>query len=507
LSYPTIRWATPGRLMTLPIVGLAMVLMARGALDIQAEPLKIIAAFLASVVVLVVAARHPAAFVAPVLFLPRLLKVGALDEFGPVGNWTGLQLACILLGAGIMLRWLAAPSHRIADQTSFVPSREMEHAERNKSASGPMLAFLFFAVVVAFSYGYSAGPHYGAWKLIAFTTLGYAMFLTPFVLFTSGDDVRDFTVGTVLFGMLVAASSLSFSATGAMGPQDNPAHIGKGQVIGLAILLLMYTPIRNCWLKAFVLFVCIPALAVGLVSAETRGPLFSLMFVLILALFVESFRSPVITRKQMALVGAALVGSVMLLSTFWLYGAEALKFQYKATEIVSLLENSNEAKGTAVQRLVYYRGAIDLWAERPLFGWGLGGWSMAYRHSDIREYPHNLFLETMVEQGVIGLAALMLFFYSILRHLRACRAQFGQCLPSLLPGFVYLVSLTMFSGDLDDDRFVWFWCGFVLAGSALAACARRQDAHIGDEDSAPDVAVPAAEVSLVAAGPLFSKTP
>lgn len=499
MSQHSMRWITPGGLMTLPVATLAVVLMARGTLGIEADPLKTIAAFFAMILVLMVAANHPAAFVVPVLFVPRLMRVGVLNEFGPIGHWTALQLACVLFGAGLVLRLLIVTQRRYGYETAFDRSRELADTDSNRSVREPLLAFLFFVSVVAFSYLYTAAPQHGAEKLIAFSTLGCAMFLLPFVLLPGDSNMRDFTVGTALFGLLVAASSLSFSATGAMGPQDNPAHIGKGQVMGLAILLLVYTPIHNRWLKAFVLFACIPALAVGLVSAEARGPLFSLLFVLILSFFVESFRSPVITRKQMAFVGAALVGAVMLLSTFWFYGAEAAKFQYKATEIVSLLENSNEAKGTAVERLVYYRAAVELWTERPLLGWGLGGWSMAYWHMDVREYPHNLFLETLVEQGLVGLAALMLFLYSTFGHWRAHQMQIGSSLPCLLPGFVYLISIAMSSGDLDDDRFIWFWCGLMLAGCTLAARAQGRDAFTADQSSARSIEIPAvAGVSLAA---------
>lgn len=497
MSQSTLRWTTPGLVMMLPVATLALVLMTRGTLGIQADPLKTIAAFFAIILALVVAVKHPAAFAVPVLFVPRLMKVGALKEFGPAGNYTALQLACMLFGAGLVLRWLLVKQRRHMDEYIFDRSRELEELESNRSVSGPLLAFLIFAAVVAFSYLYTVAPQYGAQKLIAFSTLGCAMPLLPFVLFLSDSDFLDFTLGTALFGLLVAATSLSFSATGAMGPQDNPAHIGKGQVMGLAILLLVYMPIQNRWLKAFVLFACIPALAVGLVSAEARGPLFSLALVLILSFFVESFRSPVITRKQTAFVGAALVGAVMLLSTFWFYGAEASKFQYKATEIVSLLENSSEAKGTAVERLVFYRAAVELWTERPLLGWGIGGWSMAYWHMEAREYPHNIFLETLVEQGLFGFAALTLFLYSTFRHWRACQAQIGSRLPCLLPGFVYLISIAMSSGDLDDDRFIWFWCGLMLAGCTLAARTHGGDACTADQYSAQSFEMPAvAMVSL-----------
>lgn len=483
----TLRWATPGRLTMLPFAALVAVLMARNALGIQADPLWIIAAFFCVALTLVVVARHPAAFVAPVLFLPRLKQVSMLSAFGPVSGWTALHLACALLGAGVFLRWLAASLRaRKTGAPETAPGFAAQASQA--SARGPIRAFLLFAAAVCFSSLYTVAPHYGAQKLVAFLTLGCPLFFAPFVLFAGESDFWDFTVGATLFGILVAASSLSFSATGAMGAEDNPSHIGKGQVIGLAILLLLYTPIANRWLKAFVLAVCIPALAVGLVSAETRGPLFSLLLVIVLSFFLDSFRSPVISRRQMAFAGAALVGAVVLLSTFWFYGEEASKFQYKAAEIVNLVEDNSQAQGTAVERLVFYRAALQLWSQRPVAGWGLGGWSMAYWHMDERVYPHNLIFETMVEEGLLGLAALLLFLYAVFRRLRASHARTRARLPCLLPGLVYLISIAMFSGDLDDDRFIWFWCGLALAGCALALRGKLETAP---DEPAIDAGAPA----------------
>lgn len=463
MSSAILRRATPGKLLLAPLAALALLLTAREALGISAGPLMVIAAFFAGIVALIIVVRHPAAFVTPVLFVPRLKEVGSLGIFGPARDLTALEIACALLGVGIFARWLG---NRRASAGEFAAP-----APQYPSPSRPIVAFLVFAAVVSLSYLYTSAPNYGSWKLTAFATLGCAVFFAPFLLFAGDRDFRDFTVGTTLFAMMVAASSLSFSATGAMGAEDNPAHIGEGQVIGLAILLLVYTPIQKRWLRWFVLLICIPGLAVGLVSAETRGPLFSLLMVLLLSFFLDSFRSPMLTRRQMAFVGAALVGAVMLLSAFWFYGAEASKFQYKAAEIVNLVEGDNQAQGTAVERLVYYKAALELFTERPALGWGLGGWSMAYWQHDIRQYPHNMFLETMVEEGLVGLFALLFFLRAVYRHWRAHRDVVQKRLPCLLPGLVYLISISMFSGDLDDDRFIWFWCGLILAGCWM--CARR----------------------------------
>lgn len=469
-----IRWTSPVRLAMLALLALAALLAFREVLGIQADPFSLIAACFVAIAVSIAVARYPAAFIAPVLFLPRLKEVPILSSFGPAGTWTALKLASGLLAIGVFVRFIICnqrefdrePGYELEPSTREFPtspSGKIPHLPRNS----PVTAFLLFAVIVGFSYLYTAAPLSGNQKLIAFATLGCGMFFAPFLLFLANRDFQHFTVGATLFGIVVAATSLSFSATGAMGGEDNPVHIGKGQVIGLAILLLIYTPVENRWLRRFILFLCIPALAVGLVSAETRGPLFSLLLVLILSFFLDSFRSPVISRRQMATVGAALIGAVALLSAFWFYGEEAIKFQYKTRETINLIEGDNQAVGTAVERLVFYRAALDLWTERPVFGWGLSGWSMAYLHTDERGYPHNLFCEVLVEQGLVGIAALLLFLGAVFRNLRAHRAVVQARLPCLLPGLVYLISIAMFSGDLDDDRFIWFWCGLTVVGCAL----------------------------------------
>ncbi|MGB7547834.1 MAG: O-antigen ligase family protein [Terracidiphilus sp.] len=276
-----------------------------------------------------------------------------------------------------------------------------------------------------------------------------------------------------------------------MGATANPAHIGKGQVIGLAMLLLLCWPYKQPRMRALILLVCIPWLALGMVSAETRGPLFSLVFVLLLSYFFPAMRSPLISRRQMTFAVVALMGAVMLLSMFWFYGSEASRFRSKSDELVTLVQDMGEAHGTAVMRLTYYRGAFDAWLERPLLGWGVGGWSMVFWQQDFRQYPHNLFFEVMVEQGLAGIAALMFFLITVLRQLRANLAATSELFPALLPCLIYLLSIAMFSGDLDDDRFIWFWCGMTLVGCELVRRAERTLATRGRDHNLGCLAVDA----------------
>ena len=475
-------------LALVPIAGLIVLVAVRGQLGLQADPLRLCALFLAALLALAIVGRHPAAFVAPVLFLPginQISGVSSLSGLGPLMYLTERQVLCCLLVFGLLFRWLWTGS--LGSVSPGVSLRDGDggdatasHALRAHDARRAVIAFLLFVIIVSASYVYSLAPDYGQQKLIGFLTLGCGLFVVPPLLFKSKRDFRDFIVGTAIFGMVVAASSLQFSATGAMAAGANPSHIGKGQAIGLAMLMLLYAPVTDRRLRALILFFCIPFLAIGLVSAETRGPLFSLLLVLLLAYFVPSMHSTLISRRQMLFSAAALVAALLLLSAFWFYGTSAFRFRYKSAEIINLVEGNGEAQGTAVERLQFYHAAFEAWLERPLFGWGLGSWSMIYWHEDIRQYPHNLFFEVLVEQGLAGVAVLLIFLLAVVRQLRANRKQISVLLPCLLPCLVYLLSIAMFSGDLDNDRFIWFWCGLslsvcVLAQNALKGASRFEE--------------------------------
>jgi hypothetical protein len=74
----------------------------------------------------------------------------------------------------------------------------------------------------------------------------------------------------------------------------------------------------------------------------------------------------------------------------------------------------------------------------------------------------------LVEQGLAGFAILLFFLAAVFRHLHANLTVTSSRFPCLLPCGVYLLLIAMFSGDLDDDRFVWFWCGLTLGACTLA---------------------------------------
>ena len=62
-----------------------------------------------------------------------------------------------------------------------------------------------------------------------------------------------------------------------------------------------------------------------------------------------------------------------------------------------------EFQGTAASRLELYEDALRLWPEALLFGHGAGSWPILNDIPDRLSTPHNMFLEVVVETGVVGL--------------------------------------------------------------------------------------------------------
>ncbi|NRB42149.1 MAG: O-antigen ligase family protein [Pseudomonadales bacterium] len=103
--------------------------------------------------------------------------------------------------------------------------------------------------------------------------------------------------------------------------------------------------------------------------------------------------------------------------------------------------NANNA-GSIGSRMDAVLLSINMLAEHPLLGVGLGDWGVA-AGSDL-QYPHNIVLEFLTELGIfVGLIYLLIF-------LGFLRAIFS---PYKVLGLYFLIC-ALFSGDLLDNRYL-----------------------------------------------------
>jgi O-antigen ligase len=133
--------------------------------------------------------------------------------------------------------------------------------------------------------------------------------------------------------------------------------------------------------------------------------------------------------------------------------------------------------------------AIDWAKERPVFGWGLNG----YR-ANSWTYPHNMFLEVIVEGGCVGLLLLLNVARGWCSQVMRSRFQVPR-VPVAALALAFTAAQT--SGDLFDSRGVFL----MLVLSAPAIIAPRRS-HIGQLAGAPQMKLRLAGVGQLAPRPV-----
>ncbi|MCX6090020.1 MAG: O-antigen ligase family protein [Candidatus Atribacteria bacterium] len=245
------------------------------------------------------------------------------------------------------------------------------------------------------------------------------------------------------------------------------------------ILLLFLLPRRQkiifffLLLFSFLIFLPLsPFLEFSLVHAQA-GKFIGLLLIGSLLLVGCQFGFALVEKKVLSisnrsyfLTGAIVGAGIMIL----------LLLSWYSGLFTSPLSNRlrNITLGTIIsqERWIFYRDAIHLFLQRPVSGWGGGGW-MA-RYLAIQSYPyfsestHNYYLQVLVESGILGLFLLGVFLGSLfitgIRQIKRLTSDeliiLVGTLGILFMGFSHSFVDVNFS--LGAYQFaIWFFCAWV----------------------------------------------
>lgn len=122
---------------------------------------------------------------------------------------------------------------------------------------------------------------------------------------------------------------------------------------------------------------------------------------------------------------------------------------------------ANQLRVSAGERADHYARAVELWSETPVIGQGAGGWSIAVGSGDVARHPHNLFLEVLVEGGLVGLILLVMLLATALRPVSMARLRTDPFALCSLMLFANAFLNAMVSGDLPDNRTMFLMLGLL----------------------------------------------
>jgi O-antigen ligase len=154
---------------------------------------------------------------------------------------------------------------------------------------------------------------------------------------------------------------------------------------------------------------------------------------------------------------------------------------------------ANQSGGDLATRQDFWNAGIHIWSGNPIAGAGLGAFPDAYAHArlpgkqflpdSVLEPPphaHNLFIQMLAEQGILGLLALLAVLGVAVRmalELRRHVERWVRVLGSaMLAALVAFLIHNMFDVTLVQETGIDFWALLGLL-SALTAIARQD----GDE--------------------------
>jgi O-antigen ligase len=400
--------------------------------------------------------KYPATMLVPVLFIPQWKTLAVLQ---PIQDRVDLTVAALIVLGLVLLMQLLRTAHTDGLRNPF-------------SGEGLGIAtFFLFVAVIAVSYIYTPAPNWGMTETTRLLFIGGLLLVSPFILIKTEEDFRQFCQVFLIFSMARAVQTMLFPEYGKGGRLEGlvKTDIGAAWLVGMAIIILLYYDVfQSSRARTLAKIICLPVLAAGVVAATARGPILALLLVVVCARIFKPrnpFRDSSILKSLGIAILVVLGVWVAMSSLWWTRG----RLNEKTTELLGILEGSAPGTGSAVERLAFYKAAISEIGERPMAGLGVGGWAVYYTGKDERQYPHNLVLLIAVEQGLIGVTALLIFLAAVGFALRRIIRASGDAYFVLFALVLFSLTVSMFSGDLDTNRLLWFWCGMSFAFSRLVA--------------------------------------
>ena len=316
----------------------------------------------------------------------------------------------------------------------------------------------------------SQSTGYGLDKTLRFIVLtGWAFFGTAFLI-TDFQSLRGFSWAVVIIATVMAIDALlkypgvgKVALVSALG--SNYIALARAGGFGLLTTLTFLLPTERGPLVRLSLWVMAALQLWAALSAGARGPVLALIlaFLFFFALSARGFPRLRINRFALQLAVVMFVVVIIFAAVGQdFFSTLMFRSQIPVTKV-----------GTSVAtRLDFYRMAIELGADSPIWGRGTGQFAVAVAGEDIRLYPHNIVLELGAETGIVGvLGFVTMIALAFTKGFICLHREKGVAkivARYLLVAGCFAMLNAMVSGDINDNRILFTLVGLLTATSRFS---------------------------------------
>lgn len=296
----------------------------------------------------------------------------------------------------------------------------------------------------------------------------FAFVVLAYLCFTSIAFLAD--ARFLIFPRFILDGSLGYHVDRARGPLLQA--VANGVSLNLLGLVALHAFLRKR-IRGFTAAIVLASLPVAILATMTRAVW--LFFVISVGLMVCRAKCHGLRQVWVAV---CLVGAIGLLVS--------LSFDDERRALTDRLKES----GPVNFREAVYAGGWQMFMERPLTGWGvnqmpaeLARHVSGYRQQEL--YPHNTYLELLVEHGILGLALYAWLMWEVLKLGRGpipsaersgmLNHQFHAMWPVLL--LVYWGNAAVVGMNYQFVNGLLFTMAGMLAGQQHRARPKRESIH------------------------------
>lgn len=316
-----------------------------------------------------------------------------------------------------------------------------------------VILFILLGFLLLISLLWTKAPSYGTQK-----SLKFGLFLLSYVLV--GHHLKnyfnEFIVFNIFFSCLYIISLFieygsfgdilinvndRFRLGGSKEDLDNFNPIGISRYLGFSLICLYYLNKIFSTNKIVIIYssIYVSIAGVFLFFSATRAPIFSLLIVFsIITVFFSKLRFKKILP-------------ILLIGVIVYFSAESVFKDKKAASLVEeRYQNITDEGRLGIQAM-----AIKAINENIFLGAGVGNYGYLYTGKDIKVFPHNIFIEVLYENGLLGLIILLMIIYYGFKKISNVKSDY-EC-QFLFISFLYFLINAQFSGDIETNSLLFLF--------------------------------------------------